>query len=139
MAEPSAQSVTASLVLAADDPAALARFYGALFGVEPQPGLSGSHWRVPWLAGGWLEVYAPAKNRPQPRLQGRLALCLQRQADGREALAVLHAWVTTARGLGASTADPPRQEPFGAEAWLLDPEGNRLLLLVTPLSVKPPS
>jgi hypothetical protein len=28
--------------------------------------------------------------------------------------------------------DPPRQEPFGAEAWLLDPEGNRLLLLVLP-------
>jgi hypothetical protein len=26
--------------------------------------------------------------------------------------------------------DPPRQEPFGAEAWLLDPEENRLLLLV---------
>jgi len=28
--------------------------------------------------------------------------------------------------------DPPRQEPFGAEAWLLDPEGNRLLLVVLP-------
>jgi hypothetical protein len=30
----------ASIVLAADDPAALASFYGALLGVEPQPGLS---------------------------------------------------------------------------------------------------
>jgi hypothetical protein len=28
--------------------------------------------------------------------------------------------------------DPPSQEWFGAEAWLLDPEGNRLLLLVLP-------
>jgi hypothetical protein len=28
--------------------------------------------------------------------------------------------------------DPPRLEPFGAEAWLLDPEGNRLLLLMLP-------
>ena len=37
-----------------------------------------------------------------------------------------------ALGLGASVEDPPRQEPFGAEAWLLDPEGNRLLLLVLP-------
>jgi hypothetical protein len=139
MAEPDAMAVTASLVLAADDPAALAQFYGALLGVEPQPGLSGSHWRVPWLAGGWLEVYAPSRNRPQPRQQGRLALCLQRQADGRGTLAGLHAWIDTAQGLGASAADPPRQEPFGAEAWLLDPEGNRLLLLVIPLSVKPAS
>jgi hypothetical protein len=45
---------------------------------------------------------------------------------------VLNAWITTALTVGASLAVPPRQEPFGAEAWLLDPEGNRLLLLVLP-------
>jgi hypothetical protein len=56
-----------SIVLAADDPAALAHFYGALLDVEPQLGLISTHWRVRWPAGGWLE--------------GRLALCLQRQAD----------------------------------------------------------
>ena len=125
-------SITSSLVLAADDPSALAQFYGALFHVEPQPGLSSAHWRVPWPAGGWLELYAPSQNRPQPRRQGRVALCLQRQADGPGALAVLQAWITTALDLGATAEDPPRQEPFGAEAWLLDPEGNRLLLLVLP-------
>jgi predicted enzyme related to lactoylglutathione lyase len=45
---------------------------------------------------------------------------------------VLDAWISRALELGATAADPPRQEPFGAEAWLLDPEGNRLLLLVVP-------
>ena len=125
-------SISSSLVLAADDPAALAQFYGALLGAQPQPGLSSTHWRVAWPAGGWLELYAPSRNRPQPRQRGRLALCLQRQADGPGALAVLQAWISTALELGATTEDPPRQEPFGAEAWLLDPEGNRLLLLVIP-------
>jgi hypothetical protein len=48
------------------------------------------------------------------------------------ALAVLQVWISTALDLGATSEDPPRQEPFGAEAWLLDPEGNRLLLLVLP-------
>jgi hypothetical protein len=43
---------------------------------------------------------------------------------------VLHAWIITALELGASVGDPARQEPFGAGAWLLDPEGNRLLVLV---------
>ena len=127
-------SITSSLVLAADDPAALAQFYGALLGVEPQTGLSSTHWRVPWPAGGWLEVYAPSRSRPQPRQPGRLALCLQRQADATGALAVLHAWISAALELGASMGDPPREEPFGAEAWLLDPEGNRLLLRVVPAS-----
>ena len=123
-------SITSSLVLAADDPAALARFYGALLGAQPLPGLSAAHWRVPWPAGGWLEVYAPSRNRPQPRQQGRLALCLQRQADGPGALAVLEAWISTALELDATVDDPPRQEPFGAEAWLLDPEGNPIGMLV---------
>ena len=72
--------------------------------------------------------------RPQPRQRGRLALCLQREADGPVALAVLQAWISTALDLGATSEDSPRQEPFGAEAWLLDPEGNRLLLLVLPAS-----
>lgn len=119
-------------MLAADDPAALAQFYGALLNVEPQPGLSSTHWRVPWPAGGWLELYAPARSRPQPRQPGRLALCLQRKADAKGALAVLHDWISRALELGASVGDPPRQESFGAEAWLLDPEDNRLLLLVLP-------
>ena len=123
-------SITSSLVLAADDPAALAQFYGALLGVAPQTGLSAAHWRVPWLAGGWLEVYAPSRSRHQPRQPGRLALCLQQQADATGALAVLKDWISTALELGASVGDPPRQESFGAEAWLLDPEGNRLLLVL---------
>ena len=123
--------MAAAIVLAADHPAALAQFYGALLELEPQPGLSSTHWRVPWPMGGWLEVYAPSRHRPQPRQAGRVALCLQRQAAGpAAALAVLQAWICAALDLGATAEEPPRQEAFGAEAWLLDPEGNRLLLLV---------
>jgi hypothetical protein len=136
MLEPEATVITGlikgSLVLAADDPAALARFYGALLHVEPLLGLSSTHWRVPWPAGGWLELYAPSRSRPQPRQSGRLAPCLQRKADAAGPLAVLHAWIAMALELGANVEDPPRQEPFGVEAWLLDPEDNRLLLLVLP-------
>ena len=124
------RNVNGSIVLAADQPAELARFYAALLEAEPQPGLSGSHWRVPWPAGGFLELYAPSSSRPQPRQPGRLALCLQRQADGTGAVALLNGWITAALNLGASLREPSRQESFGAEAWLLDPEGNRLLLLV---------
>jgi len=127
-----AAAMKGSIVLAADEPAALARFYGALLEVEPQQGLSPSHWRLPWSAGGWLEVYGPSSSRPQARQQGRLALCLQRVADGTDTIELLNAWITTALHLGAALQDPPRQESFGSEAWLLDPEKNRLLLLMLP-------
>ena len=31
---------------------------------------------------------------------------------------------------GAAVLEPPRSEPFGAEAWLLDPEENPFLIIV---------
>lgn len=120
----------AALVLTADDPAALAGFYGGLLQVEVAPGWGPGHWRVPWPPGGWLEIYAPSRSRPLPRQPGRLALCLQRTASPDDALAVLAAWIAAAIEAGAIGAEPPRLEAFGAEVWLKDPEGNRLLLLV---------
>lgn len=122
--------MSGTIVLAADAPAGLAAFYGQLLGVEPQQGLSATHWRVPWPPGGWLEIYAPSRTRPQPRHQGRLALCLHRAAAGADPLAVLRDWLESATQTGASVLEPPRQDSFGVEAWLGDPEGNRLLLLV---------
>jgi len=121
-------------VLAADNPSELARFYADLLAVAPLQGQGPSHWRVPWPAGGFLEIYAPSHSRPQPRQSGRLAACLQRSVAGsnrhQEAMALLQAWLTTAIQLGACLQEGPRLEAFGAEAWLLDPEANRLLLLV---------
>jgi hypothetical protein len=120
-----------SLVLAADDPAGLAHFYGTLLETPPQAGFSPSHWRLEWPGGGLLELYAPSRRRPRPRGEGRLALCLTRSAGEDPALEVLSAWLEQAETLGATQVEAPRQESFGAEVWLADPEGNRLLLLVS--------
>ena len=90
-----------------------------------QPGLSASHWRVPLPGGGLLELYAPSRLRPLPPPGGRLAPCLRRCGDGE----TVASWVAAACALGAQLEEGPRQEPFGWEAWLRDPEGNRLLLL----------
>ncbi len=119
-------------MLAADDPAGLAAFYGSLLQQPPAAGLSASHWRLALPAGGQLQIYGPSRSRPRPRQEGRLALCLQRPGDGE----TLRRWILQAQALGAQVFDGPRQEPFGWEAWLADPEGNRLLLLV-PASAEP--
>ena len=122
-------AVRAALVLAADDPCRLAGFYAALAGpgAEPQQGLSESHWRVPLPDAGWLELYRPSSTRPLARQRGRLAVCLRRCHGPTE----LEAWIDQACSLGGQLLEPPRSEPFGREAWLLDPEGNALLLLVS--------
>ena len=120
----------ASLVLAADDSRRLAAFYGTLLGCPPAAGFSARHWRLPWPGGGLLEIYEPSQSRPRPRQIGRLSLCLQRDCPDNQPQELLENWIDALLAAGARLEQPPRQEPFGAEAWLLDPEGNRLLLLV---------
>ncbi|MBW4529228.1 MAG: hypothetical protein KME02_00935 [Aphanothece saxicola GSE-SYN-MK-01-06B] len=119
------------LVLAADDPERLAVFYGALLQTTPLVGASARHWRLLGPGQGRLEIYAPSRRRPRPRGEGRLALCFSRPAGQAPPLQVLNDWISTVLPLGAALLEPPRQEPFGAETWLADPEGNRLLLLVS--------
>jgi len=123
-----------SVVLAADDAAALAAFYGALLQRSPIPGISSRHWRLPLPDGGQLELYVPSASRPRRRQPGRLALCFRRTGDP----PLLEAWIAAAVRHGASLQEGPRTEPFGSEAWLADPEGNGLLLLVTPAAAGPP-
>lgn len=67
--------VTGSLVLAADDPAALASFCGALLEVEPLSGLSSTHWRVPWPVGGFLEIDQSLPLQALTQAQGHGTLC----------------------------------------------------------------
>jgi catechol-2,3-dioxygenase len=130
----SAEAPHCSVVLAADDAAALAAFYGALLQQFPEAGLSQRHWRLPLPSGGLLELDAPSASRPRPRQTGRLALCLRRAGEA----SLLEDWIAAAIRHGATLQEGPRAESFGWEAWLADPEGNGLLLLVTPASADAP-
>ena len=92
---------------------------------SPSRGFPRSIGGCPCRGGARLEIYAPSRARPVPRGRGRLGLCL-RLAGG---AAALEAALEAALALGAQPLEPSRQEAFGQEAWLLDPEGNGLLLL----------
>ena len=61
----------------------------------------------PWASAGPL-FEAPPSQAPLPELERLLSSALQ---------------------CGGSILEDVRLEPFGAEAWIHDPEGNALLLL----------
>lgn len=121
------EPVSAAVVLAADEPKELAAFYAALVQASASPGFSAAHWRVLLPQMGWLELYRPSRQRALPPGRGRLSLCLKRQGGA----AALTRWMEQALALGAQRLEEPRQEAFGHEVWLLDPEGNGLLLLMS--------
>ena len=123
------EPITLNWVLAAKEPEHLARFYASLLELKASQGLSPHHWRLKLPGGTTLEIYRPSRQRSFPERGRALAPCLRRLPH-QDPLAILLEWLVRAQGLGAVVEEEPRLESFGAEAWLNDPEGNALLLLV---------
>ena len=123
------EPITLNWVLAAKEPEHLARFYASLLELKASRGLSSHHWRLMIPGGTTLEIYRPSRHRPFPDRGRALAPCL-RHSPHQDPLATLLEWLARAQDLGAVVEEEPRLESFGAEAWLNDPEGNALLLLV---------
>jgi len=133
MADPTQAERQLTLVLASLEPERLAQFYGALLGLHPRPGLSSSHWLVTTATGLDLQFYRPSRQRSLTA-QGRAwSPCFSEQT-GDDPLQLLRHWCEKACQQGAQQFDVPRLEPFGAECWMKDLDGNDFLLLVTPSS-----
>ncbi|WP_025782349.1 VOC family protein [Candidatus Synechococcus spongiarum] len=112
------------LVLASRNPRRLADFYGGLVPGGSFTVAAAGAVTVRLPTGMDMVLYHPSRQRPQPRQGGCLALCLRctRLEETRQ----------RAMALGAQVLEPLREEPFGREQWLLDPEGNRVLLWEEP-------
>ena len=122
-------AIQISWVLAAEDSARLATFYSELFQATLKPGLAQHHCIVQFSDGTRLEIYRPSRKRPFPARGRALAPCL-RLTPSHDPLSELQRLLRTALQRGGSLLEGARLEPFGAEAWIHDPEGNSLLLLV---------
>ena len=132
----SAEATSLSWILASRQPRQLAGFYAELLNTSVRTGLADHHWIVPLGTSGTLQIYTPSRNRPWPSSGSVLAPCLQRQVEA-DPLAALTTWQEQVMGLGGRSTEPPRLEPFGAECWMEDPEGQRFLLLVLPVGPAP--
>ena len=126
-----AEVTSLSWILASRQPRQLAGFYAELLNTSVRSGLADHHWIVPLKPSGTLQIYTPSRSRPWPTSGSVLAPCLQRQVDV-DPLAALTRWQEQVMALGGRSTESPRREPFGAECWMEDPEGQRFLLLVLP-------
>ena len=127
-----------SWVLAAEDSARLATFYCELFQATLKPGVAEHHCIVQFSDGTQLEIYRPSRRRSFPARGRALAPCL-RLPPSQDPLPELQRLLSNALQRGGSHMEEARLEPFGAEAWIHDPEGNPLLLLAPLASVAPMS
>lgn len=115
------------LVLASDNPWRLASFYRDLVGGESAtvvPVVQGGAVTIHLPTGMDMVLYRSPRQRPQPRQSGGLALCL-RCTD-------LEHTRQRVMALGGQMLELIREESFGREQWLLDPENNCVLLWEAP-------
>ena len=127
-------AIQISWVLAAEDSARLATFYSELFQAKLNPGVAEHHCIVQFSDGTQLEIYRPARRRSFPARGRALAPCL-RLPPSQEPLPELQRLLSNALQRGGTVLEEARLEPFGAEAWIHDPEGNPLLLLAPLVAV----
>lgn len=127
-------AIQISWVLAAEDSARLATFYSELFQAKLNPGVAEHHCIVQFSDGIELEIYRPSRRRSFPARGRALAPCLK-LPPSQEPLPELQRLLSNALQRGGSILEEARLEPFGAEAWIHDPEGNPLLLLAPLVAV----
>ena len=118
-----------SVVIASSHPQKLSEFYAFATNGDLLPGISSDHYVISHPNGLSIQIYRPSKNRSWPDRGRSSALCLQ-ETPSENPIFLISKWATSLISKGASIVEQPTLEVFGAESWLIDPEGNYFLIFV---------
>ncbi len=122
-------SIQPSLLIASHHPQKLSKFYAFATCGELQPGINNDHYLIIHRTGMNIQIYRPSLGRPWPKRGKAAALCLQQKSSINPLLSV-NEWVERLISRGAGVVERPRLELFGAESWMIDPEGNYFVIFV---------
>ena len=118
-----------SFVMASKYPKELAEFYQLLIEAELSPGIASQDFCLTHPEGVKIHIYKPSTNNPFPKKGDILSLCLK-SVPNENPMEYLKYWLIELISKGASISKDPKEEDFGAEAWMADPDGNIFLVLV---------
>ena len=121
--------IEVSTVIAAHHPRELAEFYASFNDVEVVEGINNNHFVLFLPNGLKIEFYKPSKASSWPEKGRSCALCFKKEPSS-DSLQSLNDWSSELIGLGGKLLTDVKVQSFGAEVWLLDPEGNVFLILV---------
>ena len=122
-----------NFVIASENPKELSGFYAKINSHKVNKGFNATHYFISLSSRSKIHFYKPNKNHKLQRKGNSTSLCFQREpcADPSK---ILEGWTSEILKIGGSAMGIPKSEYFGAELWMLDPEGNQFLILVPYLS-----
>ena len=120
----------ASFVISSKSPRKLAEFYSSLIQGDLKIGNNNNHFYIDLSNGLKIHFYKASKDRHFPFKGSFSSICFQKETSN-DTSETLSKWIASLIPVGAIVVEDIRNESFGSEAWLSDPEGNYFLLLVS--------
>ena len=118
-----------NIVIACKDPKGLADFYGKINSGKVIKGFSENHYFISLSNRSKIDFYKPAKDFEWTNRGNSVSLCFQGKPSI-EPIKAIETWSLELLELGGAVTSSSKLEKFGAEKWMLDPEGNHFLILV---------
>ena len=115
--------------MASNSPKELAEFYSVLINAELKKGFSNQDFFLIHPDGLKINIYKPSSKDTLSKPGEATSLCIN-ALPNEQPLSYLKDWINELLTIGAKILGKPKEEIFGAEAWMQDPEGNRFLILV---------
>ena len=118
-----------NFVIASKDPKGLSNFYGKINSDKVIKGFNSNHYFISLSNRSKIDFFRPGKNYEWTNKGNSASLCFEGKPSI-EPLKAIQTWSMELLELGGNVKSSPRLEEFGAELWMLDPEGNHFLILV---------
>ena len=122
-----------NFVIASENPKELSDFYSKIDSDKVNKGLNSNHYFISLSYRSKIHFYIPKKKHELQRKGNSLSLCFQGEPS-EDPLKIIKRWTSEILKIGGSPLGNPTLENFGSEQWMLDPEGNKFLILVPYLS-----
>ena len=118
-----------NFLIASENPKELSDFYSKSNSDKANKGFNSTHYFILLSNRSKIHFYRPKKNHEWQRKGNSTSLCFQGKPSENPSK-IIDRWKIEISKMGGSAVGMSKQADFGSEQWMLDPEGNKFLILV---------
>ena len=118
-----------NFVIASENPKELSGFYAKINSDKAKKGFNSTRYFISLSNRSKIHFYLPNENYEWERGGNITSLCFQREPAA-DPVKIIENWIYEISKIGGSVMGKSKLAKFGAEQWMIDPEGNQFLILV---------
>ena len=123
-----------NFVIASKNPKELSGFYAKINSDKVNKGFNSTHYFISLSNRSQIHFYRPSEIDIWQRNGNSTSLCFQNEPSDDPAK-IIKRWTSEILRIGGRVLGTVKMAKFGSEQWMLDPEGNKFLILVPYLSI----